>query len=370
MKITAAVVERSGAPFDLQRLTLDEPRPNEVLVRVVATGVCHTDVSVRDGATPFPLPAVLGHEGAGVIEAVGSAVSALAPGDHVVLSFDSCGRCSACLTARPVYCQHWVALNLLGGSRLDGSATLFGPDGPIHGHFFGQSSMATHALATERSAVKMPNDLPLDQLGPLACGVQTGVGSVLNVLRPAAGTTLVVFGVGGVGLSAIMAAQLTPLTRLVAVDIDDRRLALADELGATEVVNAVADDPVDAVRQLTGGAGADYTIETSGRLPVLRQAVDVLGVTGMCVVIGAPPLGSEVALDVPDLLSRGIRVVGTNQGDSNPKLFIPHLIALYQQGRLPFDRLLRFFPLEKVNDAVASALSGETVKPVLVMPTP
>jgi aryl-alcohol dehydrogenase len=370
MKITAPVVESRGAPFDLRELRLDDPRPDEVLVRVVATGLCHTDISVRDGVTPFPLPAVLGHEGAGVVEAVGRAVSTLAPGDHVVLSFDSCGRCPSCVAARPVYCRHWVPLNLLGGSRLDGSPTIFGPGGPIHGHFFGQSSMATYALATERSAVKVSDDLPLARLGPLACGVQTGVGTVLNVLRPAAGTTLVVFGAGGVGLSAIMAGRLTPLTRLVAVDIDERRLALARELGATDVIDAAAGYPVDAVRQLTGGAGADYTIETSGRLSVLRQAVDALGVTGTCVVIGAPPLGSEVALDVPDLLSRGIRVVGTNQGDSTPKLFIPRLIELHRQGRLPFDRLLRFFPLGEVNGAVASALSGETVKPVLVMSEP
>jgi aryl-alcohol dehydrogenase len=369
MRITAAVVERTGAPFDLRELKLDEPRPDEVVVRMVAAGICHTDASVRDGVTPFPLPAVLGHEGAGVVEAVGSTVSMLAPGDRVVLSFDSCGRCTACLAARPVYCRHWVALNLLGGTRLDGSATLFDrDDGVIHGHFFGQSSLATYALATERSAVKVPDTVPLDRLGPLACGVQTGVGSVLNVLRPQPGTTLAVFGAGGVGLSAIMAAQLTPLTRLVAVDVDNRRLALARELGATDAVNATADDPVDAIRQVTGGLGADYTIETSGRLSVLRQAVDVLAATGTCVVIGAPPLGSEVALDVPDLLTRGIRVVGTNQGDSNPKLFIPHLVELHRQGRLPFDRLLRSFPLEQINDAVASALAGETVKPVLMMP--
>ncbi|MGH8907571.1 MAG: NAD(P)-dependent alcohol dehydrogenase [Egibacteraceae bacterium] len=370
MKITAAVVESPGMPFELQELTLDEPRHDEVLVRVVASGMCHTDISVRDGATPFPLPAVLGHEGAGVVEAVGATVSTLAPGDHVVLSFDSCGRCASCMTARPVYCRHWLPLNLLGGSRLDGSSTLSRSDGSVHGHFFGQSSMATYALASERSAVKVPSDLPLDLLGPLACGVQTGAGSVLNVLSPAAGSTLAVFGAGGVGLSAIMAAQLTPLTRLVAIDVDDHRLALAREFGATDAVNATLDDPVDAIRQLTDGAGADCTIETSGRLPVLRQAVDALGVTGMCVVIGAPPLGSEVALDVPDLLSRGIRVVGTNQGDSNPKRFIPQLIELHRRGRLPFDRLLRFFPLARVNDAVASALSGETVKPVLLMPTP
>lgn len=370
MRITAAVAESRGAPFGLRELELDDPRPDEVLVRIVATGICHTDISVRDGITPFPLPAVLGHEGAGVVEAVGGAVGTLAPGDHVVLSFDSCGRCASCIAARPVYCRHWVSLNLLGGGRLDGSPTLYDHEVPVHGHFFGQSSMATYALATERSAVEVPGDLPLERLGPLACGVQTGVGSVLNVLRPAAGTTLVVFGAGGVGLSAIMAAGLTPLARLVAVDIDDRRLALARELGATDTVNATAEDAVDAIRQLTGGAGADYTIETTGVLRVFRQAVDALGATGTCVVIGVPPLGSEAALDVPDLLTRGIRIVGTNQGDSIPKLFIPRLVELHRQGRLPFDRLLRFFPLGEINGAVASALSGETVKPVLVMPKP
>jgi aryl-alcohol dehydrogenase len=367
MKITAAAVEVKDGPFELQEVTLDDPRANEMIVRIAAVGMCHTDLSVRHGVTPFPLPAVLGHEGAGVVESVGSQVGDFAPGDRVLISFDSCGACAGCRAGRPVYCEHWITLNLLGGSRLDGSAPVTRLSGPVYGHFFGQSSFASHALVHARSAIKAPEGLDLEVLAPLGCSVQTGVGSVLNVARPEAGSTLVVFGAGGVGLASLMGAALTPAARIVAVDVNPSRLELARQLGATHIVNAAEVSATEAVRELTGGVGANYAIETSGRLPVLEGAIASLASAGVCVVVGAPELGSTIPVDVTNLLGRGIRLVGTNQGDSDPRVFLPRLIALYREGRLPVDRLIRRFPFEKINDAAAAALDGSVIKPVLVM---
>jgi aryl-alcohol dehydrogenase len=369
MKIRAAVVEEKDARFDITDVELDEPRSDEMVVKIVAAGLCHTDLSVRSAATPFPLPAVLGHEGAGIVEAVGPQVSGFEPGDRVIMSFDSCGACTACQAGRPVYCEHWVPLNLLGGSRLDGSATLKRSGGEVHGHFFGQSSFASHALVHARSAIKAPEDIDLEVLAPLGCSVQTGVGAVLNVVRPEPGSTLVVFGAGGVGLAALLGAVLTPAARIIVVDVNPSRLQLAAELGATHTIDASSADPAEAIRELTHGAGADYAIETSGRVPVLEGAIASLTASGTCVVIGAPPLGSTLPVDVTNLLGRGIRLRGTNQGDSNPTQFLPRLIELHRAGRLPFDRLVRRFPFEQINEAAAEAAAGTAIKPVLVMPS-
>jgi aryl-alcohol dehydrogenase len=367
MEITAAVVEEASQPFALRELSLDKPRPDELVVKLTAVGMCHSDLSARSGATPFPLPGVLGHEGAGVVEEVGSNVAGLLPGDHVVLSFDSCGACESCVAGQPVYCRHWIPLNLIGGSRLDGSATISRDGAPVHGHFFGQSSFATYALASARSAVKVRDDLPLQSLAPLGCSVQTGAGAVFNVVKPAPGSTLVVFGAGGVGLAAVMAANLTPAARVIAVDVHDSRLKLASELGATHTINATDGDPVEAVRELTGGNGAHYAIETSGRLPVLDQAISSLTAAGACIVVGAPPFGSTIAVDVPNLLGRGIRLIGTNQGDSNPAQFIPRLVDLYARGALPVDKLITEYAFADINDAAADAVAGTTIKPVMVL---
>ncbi|BFV56205.1 NAD(P)-dependent alcohol dehydrogenase [Kitasatospora sp. CMC57] len=366
---TAAVVRGRGEPFTLEQVRLDDPRADEVLVRIAAAGICHTDLSVRAGHTPGPLPAVLGHEGVGTVEAVGSAVTRLTVGQTVLLTFASCGECPDCRAGEPVRCAYWPRLNLFGGSRLDGSATLGGADGsPLHGHFFGQSSFATLALATERNAVPVPAGVPAALLAPFGCGVQTGAGAVLNVLRPDPGDTVVVFGAGAVGLSALLAARLTPAARLVAVDVRADRLTLAQELGATDVVDATAVDPVEAVLELTRGRGVQHTLETSGRLGPLGQAVRALAVGGTCAVVGAPPAGSRLALDVPALLDRAPRIVGVNQGASRPGRFLPALVDLYLAGRLPVDRLVRTFPFAAVERAAAAAAAGEVVKPVLVMP--
>ncbi|MGW3035817.1 NAD(P)-dependent alcohol dehydrogenase [Streptomyces sp. NPDC001178] len=360
----AAVVESGGAPFALADVELDEPGPHEAVVRMVATGLCHTDLGVASGGLPFPLPGVLGHEGAGVVEAVGPAVTGIAPGDHVVLSFTSCGECRNCHGGHPAYCATWLPLNLIGGRRADGTSTISRDGTPLGGHFFGQSSFAERALVDERSLVKVDADVPLESIAPLGCGVQTGVGAVWNVLKPVTGSTIVVLGAGAVGLSAVMAAALTPATRIVAVDRVGERLLLAEELGATHTVNVGEADLGEALAEITGGRGADGVVETTGSVAVLRQGVDALAARGTLVVVGAPPFGSEVALDVNGLLG-GKQVVGLTLGDAETQSFIPSLVQLVKEGRLPLHRLISTYPFADIDQAVRDMGAGKAIKPVL-----
>lgn len=360
----AVVVESGGAPFTLSEVELDEPGPHEALVRMVATGLCHTDLGVASGGLPFPLPGVLGHEGAGVVEAVGSAVTGVAPGDHVVLSFTSCGECRNCNGGHPAYCASWLPLNLIGGRRADGSSTISRDGEPLGGHFFGQSSFAERALVDERSLVKVDADVPLESIAPLGCGVQTGVGAVWNVLKPVTGSTVVVLGAGAVGLSAVMAAALTPATRIVAVDRVAERLCLARKLGATHTVDAGDTDLGEALAEITGGQGADGIVETTGNVAVLRQGVDALAARGTLVVVGAPPFGTEVALDVNGLLG-GKQVVGLTLGDAETQSFIPSLVRLVKEGRLPLHRLISTYPFADIDQAVRDMGAGKAIKPVL-----
>ncbi|WP_234325691.1 NAD(P)-dependent alcohol dehydrogenase [Streptomyces sp. NRRL S-146] len=300
----------------------------------------------------------------GTDPAVGPAVTGVAPGDHVLLSFTSCGDCRNCRGGHPAYCATWLPLNLLGGGRADGSHTISRDGEALGGHFFGQSSFAELALADERSLVKVDPDVPLESIAPLGCGVQTGVGAVWNVLKPDTGSTVVVLGAGAVGLSAVMAAALTPATRIVAVDRVAERLSLATELGATHTVDTSLEDLAEALTGITGGQGADGVVETTGHVGVLRQGVDALAARSTLVVVGAPPFGTEVALDVNGLLG-GKRIVGLTLGDSETRTMIPALVHLVKDGRLPLHRLIGTYPFEDIDRAVQDMRSGKTIKPVL-----
>jgi len=361
---TAAIVEAAGAAFTLAEVDLAEPRPDEVLVRIVAAGLCHTDLGVAAGAQPFPLPGVLGHEGAGVVEAVGSAVTSVAAGDRVLLSFTSCGGCANCRDGHPAYCATWLPANLLGGRRADGSATITRAGQPVGGHFFGQSSFARHAVVDERSVVKVAPDAPLDLLAPLGCGVQTGAGAIWNVLRPRPGATLLVTGAGAVGLSAVMAARLSPAARIVAVDRVAGRLKLAEELGATDTVDTSGADLAEAIADLTGGRGVDGLVETTGNAGVLQAGIGVLAARGAAVIVGAPAFGTAVPVDVNHMLG-GRTVTGLTLGDSETQTLIPVLAGLVTAGRLPIDRLIRHYAFEDIQQAVADIVAGDAVKPVL-----
>jgi aryl-alcohol dehydrogenase len=367
MKISAAVVSEKSGPFQIAELEMEEPRADEVLIRIVASGVCHTDLIIRDQAYPVPLPLVLGHEGSGIVERVGERVTKVQPGDHVVLSFASCGNCPSCKSGKPAYCHNFFPSNF-SGARPDGSTYYKQGDKSIHGHFFGQSSFATYALATEQNVVKVRNDVPLELLGPLGCGVQTGAGAVLNTLHPHAGTSIAVFGAGSVGLSAVMGAKIAGCTTIISVDINSDRLALARELGATHTINGAEVDAVKEIQQITGG-GVNYSLETTAVPKVFRQAVDSLTVQGTCGLIGAAPLGTEVTFDMSMLLLFGRKLQGVIEGDSVADTFIPRLIDLYMQGRFPFDRLITFYPFDQANQAAEDSEKGKVIKPVLRMPS-
>lgn len=368
MEITAAVVERLDGPFELEQLLLDEPGPGEVVVRLVATGICHTDGLARHGDLPFPLPGVLGHEGAGVVQGVGPGVTSIAVGDSVVIGWPHCGICAHCLAGEPRYCLR-LSEALVGGHRLGGhSSALRRLDGtPVAGHFFGQSSFATHALTTERAVVRVPDAAPLELLGPLACGVSTGAGAVFNTARPHPGSSVVVFGVGTVGLSAVMAAVNSPATRIVAVDRHKPRLDLAARLGATDVINAaVTADVPEAVADICGGS-ADFALECTGVIQVVRQAVDSVGMLGTLILIGGAPAGAEFTLDHLSTLW-GKKIVGVLGGGGRSAELIGSIIDLHRQGRFPMDRLVEYFDFADVELALERANSGDVVKPILRMP--
>jgi aryl-alcohol dehydrogenase len=367
MQVRAAVVRAPRAPMSLETLALDDVRDDEILVRLVATGVCHTDLAMRDQAFPVPQPIVLGHEGAGVVERVGRSVTRVRAGDAVVMSFNSCGRCPSCAEHAPTYCHDFFAANF-AGVRADGTSPLSRAGERIHGNFFGQSSFATYSICTERNVVKVPHDAPLELLGPLACGIQTGAGAVINVLKPRMGQSLAVFGSGSVGMAAVMAAKAIGLTTIIAVDLLSERLALARTLGATHTINpGDTPDLVAEVRKIANH-GVSFSFETTGVPKVLRQAVEALAPRGTCGFVGAAALGTEVSLDVMDIMTQGKTLRGIVEGDSTPEVFIPQMIELHRQGRFPFDKLVTFYPFERINEAFADSESGKVVKPVVRMP--
>jgi len=366
MKITAAVVHERAGPFTIEQIDLCDPRPEELLVEVAASGMCATDLHGRDGYYTMPYPAVFGHEGAGVVRAVGAGVTGFKPGDHVVMAYPWCGECPNCRSQRQTYCLHAGALKH-GGTRADGS-TLHAKDGkPVYGAFFQQSSFGNFTIANERYAVKLRPDVPLEGVCALACGGQTGAGAVLNVMKPKPGDSFAVFGVGAVGLSGLMAAKIAGCDPIIAVDVHEHRLALARELGATHTINhAGRDEVVSDIRKLTGG-GVRYSLETSALAPVFREAIEALMPAGECVLLGSARKGTEVSFETP-FLQNGRIVRGVIQGDSVPKEFIPQLVEHIMAGRFPVERMITFYDLADINRAAAESASGMTIKPVIRMP--
>ncbi len=370
MQIQAAVLHAPQSALALENLTLEAPRGDEIRVRLVATGVCHTDIAMLSRPFPVPQPIVLGHEGAGIVESVGRAVRKVKPGDRVLMSYNFCGACPSCQGHATSYCHDFASTNFVG-LRQDGSAALSLGQTPVRHNFFGQSSFATHCLCTEKNVIPVPDDVSdaaFELMGPLGCGIQTGAGAVINVLRPQLGQSLVVFGAGAVGLAGLMAARAIGVGLLIAVDKVPARLALARELGATHTIDVsqVADVAAE-IRRLTGH-GADFSLDTTGLPAVTRQALDALGPLGMCGFVGGAAVGAELAVDVRDMMLQGKSLRGIVEGDANADVFIPTLIRMHQQGRLPLEKLVRVYPFEAINDAIADAKSGVTVKPILRFP--
>jgi len=364
MQATAAIMPERHGRWMLDEVEVAQPGTHEVLVRVVASGICQTDVHARDGFFPIPFPAIFGHEGAGIVERVGAAVTTLAPGDHVVMANPSCGACDDCKAGHETYCAHAPQLKQ-SGFRSDGSSLSFARAGsPVYGSFFQQSSFATFTLATERNTIRVSKDAPLDILAAFPCGVNTGAGTVLNVLKPQPGDSYVAFGSGTVGFAGMLAAKLCGCEPIVAVDLFDDRLTLALELGATHAVSANHPDLVNEVKRLVGGRGARFSLEAAGSPEALRAAVDVLAPRGTACLVGSARPGVEVNLEMKTI--QGGRIVrGCTQGESDVQRFIPQLIELYLAGKLPIDRLVTHYPHAAINEAVADMLAGRTIKAVL-----
>jgi aryl-alcohol dehydrogenase len=366
MKITAAVVHERSGPFSIEQLDLCDPRSDELLVEVVASGMCATDLHGRDAYYPTKFPKVFGHEGAGIVRAVGNAVTKFKAGDHVVMAYPWCGECPNCKSQRPSYCLHAFDLKM-NGTRADGS-TLHSKDGkPVYSAFFQQSSFGNFTIANERYAVKVRKDAPIEHVCALACGGQTGAGAVLNVMKPRAGDSFVVFGVGAVGLSGLMSAKIASCDPIIAVDVHEHRLALARTFGATHTINhANRTDVIDEIRKITG-LGARYSLETSALPSVFREAVDCLMPAGTCILLGSARKGTETSFEMP-FLQNGRTVRGVIQGDSVPQEFIPLLVDHIVAGRFPVEKMITYYPLAEINRAAEESVSGRTIKPVLRMP--
>lgn len=364
MKIQAAVVHEAGQPFQIEEVELSGPKAGELLVKIVASGVCHTDEVAQHQGIPVPLPAVLGHEGCGIVEEVGEGVKDFKKGDRVSFSFGFCGHCDNCLSAHQHACENFNAINF-GGVMADGTKRL-SQNGVELSSFFGQSSFATYAVVHQDSTIKVTDDtIDLALLGPLGCGIQTGAGAVLNRLKPAFGSSIAVFGCGTVGMSAIMAAKIAGCDKIIAVGGNKKSLELALELGATHTVNRKeCDDIVAEVKKITNG-GTHYSIDTTGVGDFVRKALASVRFMGTCVVLGAT---GDLTINVQqELMGDAKSLIGIVEGDSIPKLFIPKLIEYYKKGQFPFDRLIKFYDFKDINEAFAASHNGEVIKAVLKM---
>ena len=361
----AAVLNQTSGELTIQAVDVDKPNADEVLVEIAACGICHTDLVIRDGALPVPLPVVLGHEGAGRVIATGSAVTAVAIGDPVILSYSSCGNCSSCKSHQAPYCQEFVARNF-GATRADGTTSLSSNSKKIHSHFFGQSAFATHVVTPIRNVVKAPADLPLDILAPLGCGIQTGAGSILNEIKVQAGSAVLVMGAGAVGMSAIMAARIAGAKTIIALDLSESRLNLAQELGASHTLLADNRSVTELLKSINI-AGVDYILDTTGVPVLVNDAVSSLNVRGAIGLSAAYPHDQMMQIDFSTTMLKGQRVQGIVEGGAVPQNFLPKLISYYRQGVFPFDRLIEHFPFKNINEAMKAAESGRVIKPVLRM---
>ena len=361
MKVRAAVAREGQRLLSIEELDLTDLGPDGILVRIVGVGLCHTDVKTLQGTMAVPKPVVLGHEGAGIVERTGERVSKVKPGDHVVLTFDSCGTCRPCTTGNPAYCAQNMALNFRDvregapGSFHKGNET-------IHGHFFGQSSFANYAITTSRNTIPVRKDAPLEILGVLGCGVQTGAGAVMNSLQPAPGSSIAIFGVGPVGLSAVMAAAVRGCAEIIAIDVLARRLETAKGLGATRVVYASGKQSTAEEIWRAVPGGVNHALDTTGRAATFEQAIASLATKG-CFGFVTAPTGNP-SLNLSAVMIGGHSVRGIVQGDSAPEAFIPYLIELHMSGRFPFDKLVSKYPFEQINQAIADQAIGKVVKPV------
>lgn len=365
IKTLAAVINGVNENYEFEQLTLGELKPDEVVVKIVATGMCHSDEALRVGDAEFPMPAVLGHEGAGIIEKVGNAVKDFKVGDQVVMAYNYCGTCPSCRTGHPSSCNTWGALNM-GGGRPDGSHSFFKEDGTPVANFFSQSSFATHTITNVNNLIKMDPEEDLRLVGPLGCGLLTGFGTVVNGLKATSGSTIAVFGTGAVGLGALMTANIVGCSKIIAIDIHDARLETASELGATHTINSKTENLADRIAEITDGLGVDYSIDTTGISAVMKASIEVLGIGGISAPVAVTRHSVEFNTFI-DLVLANRKLAGVLMGDVVPQLAIPELIKFHKEGKFPFDKLVKFYSFSEINQAADDSNSGKTIKPILIV---
>ncbi len=365
MKSRAAILFEVGQKLEIREVDVQDPGPGEVRIRMVAGGVCHSDLHVTTGHLSAPLPAILGHEGAGIVADVGAGVTSLRPGDHVIPLWRlSCGECEYCTGGRPALCPVGVGVRW-SGLLADGTSR-FSLDGQEIKHFAGVSSFSHYTVVPEKAVLKIPDDLPLERAALLGCAVITGVGAVVNAAEVRPGRTVAVFGTGGVGINVVQGAVLAGAEKIIAVDLLASRLDHARRFGATHAVNAAAGDPVEQIRALTGGKGVDYAFEVIGLPETIRQAYDSLAKRGVAMVVGIPPTTAEVTVPALSLVYEERVLTGSIYGSAAPRTDIPTLIDLYRAGRLKLDELLsRSYPLEEINQAYEALEAGDTLRSVV-----
>ncbi len=360
MKTRAAVCRAFGAPLTIETVELAEPGPGEVRIEMAACAICHSDISYIDGAWGGELPAVYGHEAAGVVEAVGAGVSRLQPGDHVVATLIRyCGFCAACAEGAPVFCEEVFPL--------DRRTPLTDRDGQPLAHGLRTGAFAEHIVVDASQAIAIPNDLALESAALIACGVLTGFGAVVNTAGVKAGSNVVVIGCGGVGLNAIQGARISGCALIIAVDVEPAKLAAAREFGATHTINAKGEDVLARVAQLTGGRKADAVFVTVGASGAAEQGASLMKRNGATVLVGMPPDGVTATIDPGWLAAAGQRILGSKMGSARPLIDVPKIVALYGEGRLKLDQLISGrYKLEAINEAVASSRSGAALRNVIV----
>jgi alcohol dehydrogenase len=371
VKIQAAVLRNVGAPrpyadsrpLQIEELELSPPGPGEVLVRIAAAGLCHSDLSVINGDRPRPVPMALGHEAAGVVEALGQGVTSVATGDHVVMVFmPSCGHCGYCNEGRPALCEPGAAANA-SGALLGGETRLSAPSGPVH-HHLGVSAFASHAVVSERSLVRVDRQLPLEEAALFGCAVLTGVGAALNTAQVRPGQSVAVIGLGGVGLAALMGAKVAGASRIVAVDLSDQKLALAAELGATDCLNSADADGLATWSERHGGT--DIALEMAGSIAALEAAFAITRRGGTTVTAGLPPPTATLPLSVARLVAEERTLKGSYIGSCVPSRDVPRYIALYQAGQLPVNRLLSgYLRPEQLNAGFDRLAAGTAVRQIV-----
>lgn len=362
----AAIFYEHNASLKIETIDIDKPKRGEVLVKVAASGVCHSDLSVMNGALPFPPPpAVLGHEGAGVVQEVGGDVTAVQPGDHVILSWrPSCGKCGYCITGRPQLCQT-IGMALLQGYLPDGTSRLHKGDLEIR-HFTGVSSFAEYAVVPEAGVVKIRPDVPLDAAALVGCGVMTGVGAAINTARVEPGSSVAVIGCGGVGLNVVQGAILAGAEKIIAIDLNPKKLDLAKQFGATHFVNPADGDPVTQVLALTDGLGVDYAFEVIGRADTAVQTYNSIRPGGMAVVVGVAKPDDMMSIPALSLLQEKT-LKGSIYGSARPSVDMPKLLDLYMSKKLKLDELVsRRIKLEQINEAFEWMEKGEVARSVIV----